>query len=74
MNLVEQPSIFVKGTPKEVKRKYLERKILYSLNFCDKLPKEKQEKWQHRKHNFQTNTSALFDDFPKWTFDPGGQA
>ena len=85
MILVEQPSNFVKGTlrkiPKEVnkyleqKRKHLERKILYSsLNFCEKLPKEKQEKWQHSKNDFQTNTFALFDDSQRWTFDPGGQA
>ena len=36
-------------------------------------PKEKQ-KWQHSKIDFQTNTYALFDDFYRWSFDPGGQA
>jgi len=88
MILVEQTLNFVKGTlrkiPKEVnnenleqKRKHLERKNLYSsLNFCEKLPntKEKQEKWQHSKIDFQTNTFALFDDSHRWTFDLGGQA
>jgi len=83
MIIVEQHSNFVKGTlrkiPKEVtleqNRKHLERKILYSsLNFCEKLPKEKQEKWQHSKNDFQTNTSALFDDFHRCTFDPRGQS
>jgi len=42
------------------------------------LPKaiEKQEEWQLNKIEFytttQTNTFALFDDFHRWTFDPGG--
>ena len=42
---------------------------------CLKLPKPKEkQKWQHSKIDFQTNTYALFDDFYRWTFDPGGQA
>jgi len=87
MILVEPPSSHVRGThrkiPKEVnnenleqKRKHLERKNLYSsLKFCEKLPntKEKQEKWQLSKIDFQTNTFVLFDDSHRWTFDPRGQ-
>ena len=39
------------------------------------MPKPKgKQKWQHSKINFQSNTYALFDDFYRWTFDPGGQA
>jgi len=85
MILVEQPSSLVKGTHRKIskevnnenlekKRKHLERKILYfSLKFYEKLSntKEKQEKWQLSKIDFQTNTFALFDDSHRWTFDPG---
>jgi len=87
MILVEQPSNFVKESLRKIhkevnnenleqKRKHLERKILYSsLNFCEKLPntKQKQEKWQHSKIDFQTNTFTLFDYSHRWTFYPGGQ-
>jgi len=42
--------------------------------YCEKLPKTKEKQnWQHSKIDFQTNTYALFDDFYRWTFDPGGQ-
>ena len=42
--------------------------------YCEKLPKRKEkQKWQHSKIDFQTNAYALFDDFYRWTFDPGGQ-
>jgi len=42
---------------------------------CPKLPKQNEkQKWQHSKIDFQTNIYALFDDFYRWTFDPGGQA
>jgi len=44
---------------------------------CKKLPKtiEKQKEWQLHKIDFytaETNSSDLFNDFNRWTFDPKG--
>ena len=37
-----------------------------------KLPNTKEKQiWQLSEINFQTHTSALFDDFRRYTFDPG---
>ena len=47
--------------------------------YYEKLPKtiEKQEEWQFHKVDFHatatTNSFALFDDSPRWMFDPGGR-
>jgi len=46
----------------------------------EKLPKtkNKQKKWQLNETDFytttETNSFDLFDDFYRWTFDPGGRA
>ena len=43
--------------------------------YCEKLPNTKEkQKWQLSEKNVQTNTSALLDDFRRYTFDPGGQS
>jgi len=47
--------------------------------YCKKFPKTKEkQKWQLHKIDFyitaSTNSFALFDNPPRWTFDPGGQA
>jgi len=47
--------------------------------YCKKLPKtiEKQKEWQLYKIDFyiisSSNSFALIDNSPRWTFDPGGQ-
>ena len=43
--------------------------------YSEKLPKTKEKQtWQLSEINFQTNTSTLFYDFRRYTFDPGGQS
>ncbi|XP_068479401.1 uncharacterized protein [Phaseolus vulgaris] len=47
--------------------------------YCKKLPKTKEkQKWKLHKIDLyitaSTNSFALFDNSPRWTFDPGGQA
>ena len=43
--------------------------------YCENFPKTKEKQtWQLSEINFETNTSVLFDDFRKYTFDPGGQS
>jgi len=58
-----------------------EKKIMNSSlkKSCKELPKtiEKQKEWQLHKTDFytaETNSSDLFDDFNRWTFDHGGLA
>jgi len=46
--------------------------------YCKKLPKAKEkQKWQLHKIDLSittsTNSFALFDNSPRWKFDPGGQ-
>ena len=71
-------------TPKEkvtTKEHFQINKMIIELTqpskekYCEKLPKTKEkQKWQLSEINFQTNTSVLFDDFRRYTFDPGGQS
>jgi len=78
------PQIFV-SKEKVTKNEYvkihkrIKEKIQQSKEkYWKKLPKtiEKQKEWQLHKIDFyttaQTNSFALFDDFHRWTFDPGG--